>query len=192
MEVPTSSTLAETKEIDTAWHWLVACAAGMLVLGAVAMSSLMLAAQVYLVLTGWLLVIGGVLQIAGAVVFRRFGGFGLNLVFGALIILLGVLCIGTPVTAGSVLGLLLVLGLMLDAVLEGAYAILRRPTGWIWPVLIALFHVVLGVYLLLNPSILVMLLGLLVGVNLLIRGVLLLLVALEMRALASNDRTKPI
>ncbi|MBC8160159.1 MAG: DUF308 domain-containing protein, partial [Roseiflexaceae bacterium] len=77
-----------------------------------------------------------------------------------------------------------VLGFIADAVFEGVYALIRRPPGWIWLVLLALLSVVLGVFIIANPSLLLLLIELLVGISLVVRGVLLLLLALEARALS--------
>lgn len=164
--------------------WLLALAALLIVLGLFAMSALSFSACVFIVVLGWLLIGGGVLQIASAFLYRSFGGFGVEIFFGALSIALGAVLVAAPVTTGSLIALLVVIGLIADAVLEAVRALLARRPGWIWPVLIALVAVGLGVAILFRPTLLLVLLGFLVGVSLLVRGVILLLAALELRQLA--------
>lgn len=166
------------------WVWMLAMAVLLIALGLVAMSAMAFSARAFVVVLGWLLVAAGALQIGGAFLYRGFGGFGAELFFGALSAILGLFMIISPVAAGSLIALLIVGGLILDAVLEGARAALTRYPGWIWPLLIALLAAGLGVAIILNPSLLLPLLGFLVGVNLAVRGVTLLLAALAVRKLS--------
>jgi uncharacterized membrane protein HdeD (DUF308 family) len=184
MKFSSTSSIAKPQRPSRDWIWILAVAILLIALGLVAMSSLFISAIAYVVVIGWLQIGGSILQIGGAFLFRNFGGFGAELFFGFLGLVLGVILISMPVVAGTLIALLLVIGLMLDAVLGGAWALVNRRPGWIWPLLIALASLILGLVIILNPALLLALLGLLVGVSLLIRGVIGLLIALEIRKIS--------
>jgi uncharacterized membrane protein HdeD (DUF308 family) len=137
MELP-STPAGSSAAAGRAWVWMAALAAALIVLGLVAMSAMALGAKLFVVALGWLLVGAGVLQVGGAFLYRGFGGLGAEIIFGLLAVLLGVILIRTPALAGGLLALVIVAGLIADAVLEGVRAAITRRDGWIWPVLIAL------------------------------------------------------
>ena len=183
MQSPSTPSIARSPSSNRAWVWILALAVLLILLGVLAMSSLSFAAKVYVIASGWMLIIGGVLQMYGAFLFRGFGGLRVHIFLGLLIAVLGVVLIWAPVTVDSLFALLIVIGLLADAVLEAISAVVLRSPGWIWPVLIGAFSLVVGLIIILNPSLLLALLGLMVGISLLMRGVVLLLVALDARKL---------
>lgn len=176
-------TVAESRESGRAWVWMLVLAGLLILLGLAAMAAPALGARAFVALLGWLLVAGGVLQIAGALLFRGFGGFGAEVFLGALGVVLGAALLVAPVTTGSLIALLIVLGLIVDALLEAYWAIRVRRPGWVWPALIAALSLVLGLAIVVTPSLLLPLLGFLVGVSLVVRGVILLLAAIAVRKL---------
>lgn len=183
IELPSTPPIARPEGASRAWLWMSALASLLIVLGLVAMSSLFVSAIAFVLVLGWLLVIAGVLQLGGAFLFRGFTGFGAELFFGLLTVVLGVVLLRAPVLGGGLLALLIVGGLILELVAGGLWSVRTRHAGWIWPALLALVGVVAGVVILLNPALLLLLLGFTVGVNLLVRGVALLLTAVELRKL---------
>src|SRR5690606_5331987 len=124
--------------------------------------------------------------IAGGLLFRRFGIHRAEILFGLLSVVLGIVLLRAPVVSGSLIGLVVVGGLILDAVSGGLLALQERHPGWRWLLLIGLIGLAFGVSILLNPRLLLAALGFLVGINLLMHGTVLLLAALEVRRLASN------
>jgi uncharacterized membrane protein HdeD (DUF308 family) len=184
MELPSTPQIAQPEGANRVWMWMFALASLLIVLGLVAMSSLLVSALTFVLVVGWLLIIGGVLQLGDALLFRGFGGFAVELFFGLLSIGLGAILLWAPVTTGSVIALLIVGGLIADALLGGLQALRTRHGGWFWPVLIALISLVVGVAIMFNPSLLLLMLGFLVGIHLLMHGVVLLLTALEVRKLS--------
>jgi uncharacterized membrane protein HdeD (DUF308 family) len=184
MELPSTPLDSRPTAPKRAWVWMAVLAATLIVLGLVAMSALAFGAKLLIVVLGWLLIGAGALQIGGAFFYHGFGGLGAEILFGLLGIVLGVVLISNPALAGGLLALVIVAGLIADAVLEGVRAATARRQGWIWPVLIALLAAALGIAIMINPGLLLALLGFLVGVNLLVRGVTMLLAALEVRKLS--------
>lgn len=153
-----------------------------LLLGLAATSALAFSGAFLVLVLGWLAISGGIVQIISAFAFRSFGGFFAEIFFGLLTIALGLTMISAPVLVGSLIALVVVVGFMTDALLGGVRAIMQRRKGWLMVVLINLLMIILGAIILLNPALLITLLGLLVGANLFVRGVVLLLSALDVRA----------
>ncbi len=179
--IPSNSTPASS---GRAWVIMLVIASLLLIGGLIAIGAMSFGGRAFVLVLGWLLIGSGVVQIVGALLFRGAGGIGAEIFFGLLSMVLGVLMISFPVLTGSLIALVIVGGLILDAALEGLRAGLSRRPGWIWPVLIALVALGLGAAILFMPRLLLPLLGLLVGVHLVVRGVIMLLAALELRKIA--------
>ena len=75
MKFSSTSSIAKPQRPSRDWIWILAVAILLIVLGLVAMSSLFISAIAYVVVIGWLLIGGSVVQIGGAFLFRNFGGF---------------------------------------------------------------------------------------------------------------------
>jgi uncharacterized membrane protein HdeD (DUF308 family) len=182
--LPTTSSAAEQTQAGRLWIWMAISGAVMIALGLAAGSALTYTGTLLVLVLGWLAIGGGVVQIVGAFLFRGLSGFVAEIFFGVVSIALGIVLISAPVIVGSLIALIIVLGFLADAALAGIRAVTQRRSGWLMVVLIALLSVLLGVIILLNPTLLLPLLGLMVGANLFVRGVVLLLAALEVRSLS--------
>jgi uncharacterized membrane protein HdeD (DUF308 family) len=182
--LPTTSSAAEQTQAGRLWIWMAISGAMMIALGLAAGSALTYTGTLLVLVLGWLAIGGGVVQIVGAFLFRGLSGFVAEIFFGVVSIALGIVLISAPVIVGSLIALIIVLGFLADAALAGIRAVTQRRSGWLMVVLIALLSVLLGVIILLNPTLLLPLLGLMVGANLFVRGVVLLLAALEVRSLS--------
>jgi uncharacterized membrane protein HdeD (DUF308 family) len=166
------------------WIWMLVSGIVLIVLGLIATGALALSGAFFVVLLGWLAIGGGVVQIIGAFAFGRFSGFTAEIFFGILSIVLGIVMLNSPVIVGSLLALVIVIGFLADALLGGIRAVIQRPSGWVMVSLIALLSSILAAFILFNPSLLISLLGLIVGANLIVRGIVLALAALEVRSLS--------
>jgi uncharacterized membrane protein HdeD (DUF308 family) len=182
--LPTTSSAAEQAQAGRLWIWMAISGAVMIALGLAAGSALTYTGTLLVLVLGWLAIGGGLIQIIGAFLFRGLSGFFAEIFFGVVSIALGIVLISAPVIVGSLIALIVVLGFLADAALAGIRAVTQRRSGWLMIVLIALLSVLLGVIILLNPTLLLPLLGLMVGANLFVRGVVLLLAALEVRSLS--------
>ncbi len=181
-------TVAEQRrQAGTMWIWMLSSGILMIILGLIATSALALSGAFFVLVLGWLAIGGGVVQILGAFAFRNFSGFTAEIFFGIISIMLGIVMLSSPVIVGSLLALIIVGGFMFDAVLSGMRAFMQRHPGWIMVLLIALLSIVLGIVILFNPTLLLALLGLIVGANLFVRGVVLMLAALEVRSLSRRS-----
>lgn len=170
------------------WIWMLAGGIVLIALGLLATGALALSGALFIRLLGWLAVGAGVVQIVGAFIFRNQSAFTAEIFFGIISALLGLLLLLAPVFVGSLVALFIVVGFMADAVLSGVRAFVQRHPGWLMVLLIAALSVVLGAVILFNPTLLIALLGLIVGANLVVRGIVLTLAALEVRSLSRRTR----
>jgi uncharacterized membrane protein HdeD (DUF308 family) len=182
--LPSTVNAEQRRQAGRVWIWMLVSSILLIVLGLIATSALALSGAFFVVLLGWLAIGGGVIQIVGAFLFRNFSGFTAEIFLGVISIVLGLVMLNAPVLVGSLIALILVIGFIADAVLSGLHAFVLRHPGWVMALLIALLSIALGVVIILNPSLLLSLLGLLVAANLFVRGVVLFLAALEVRSLS--------
>ena len=130
----TCSEVAETVRRRSMWMEILG---GLLiVLGIIALSSLVIASLATTFLIGGLLIVAGIAQTAAAVAFwrRRSGSFILGIILGTLCILAGLLCIGRP--AAGLQALTLILGAYFVASGSARFLINMRERfpGWSWGV----------------------------------------------------------
>ena len=98
-------------------------------------------------------------------------GFGLSLVFGILMIILGLVAIARPLFAGIATNFFLGWVLLLGGINQSIYAIQTRKEGqFIWKLLIGIFYVVAGVVPLIYPLEGLLSLTLIVGLGILSSG----------------------
>src|SRR4051812_14756325 len=94
------------------WLWFVLLGVALLVVGFIALGSLVLASLATAVAIGALLLAGGIAEVVGAFWGRGWGGIFLHLLSGVLSIIVGVLFLRAPVDAVLTLTLLAVCLLM--------------------------------------------------------------------------------
>jgi uncharacterized membrane protein HdeD (DUF308 family) len=181
MNVSSGPSAADKQKAPQGWLWLAALASLLIVLGLLAINAPLLGARIFVLALGWLLIGGGALQLVGAWLMRPWIGWQAELAFGLLSIALGLLLLWAPVLVGGLVALLVVGGLIVDAMLVALRAVRAQQSGWLWPTLLALLGVALGIAVIFNPTLLVGLLGLIVGISLVVRGVVLLLIAVAAR-----------
>jgi uncharacterized membrane protein HdeD (DUF308 family) len=177
----------QTRTIDSSsnpWGWLLAFGILLIIAGVVALSSWVFAAVATSLVLGWLLIAGGAFQLIGAFMYRQYGGFWAELLFGALTALAGLLLVIWPVGGASVMAFVVV-GLLLLKGLGGAVgAVLNRGPGWVLQLVLAVLLVLAAVLLFMNQGAALAFIGLLVGLSLLMRGVWWVFVALDMRKMS--------
>jgi len=170
------------------WAWLLALGIILSALGIVAIGAPVVTSLVTALFVGWLLLIGGLVQIVHAFKARRWGGFFLALLAAVLYLVVGALLISFPVP--GVLALTLLLGLFF--LLQGAFEIsfsfaLHDLPGWGWLLASGLISLVIAFLILANwPSVAAWAIGLLVGVGLLWGGLARILIALSARRVARH------
>lgn len=129
------------------WGWFAALGVALLILGIIALGSLVVASLATAIAIGALLLIGGAAEAVGAFWVRAWSGFFLHLLSGVLSIVVGVLFLAAPVNALLALTLLLAVLLLVGGIFNIVAALSYRFTGWGWLLARGVIDVVLGLLL---------------------------------------------
>jgi uncharacterized membrane protein HdeD (DUF308 family) len=166
------------------WFWFVLLGIALVVLGIIALGSVVIASLAAAVAIGTLLLLGGVAETLGAFWCRGWSGFFLHLLSGVLSIVIGVLFLRAPVGALLALTLLLASFLMVGGIFKIVAALSYRFAAWGWPLLSGIIDLILGVMIWLEwPASALWVIGLFVGINLVFRGINWIGLGLSLRAL---------
>jgi uncharacterized membrane protein HdeD (DUF308 family) len=166
------------------WFWFVLLGIALVVLGTIALGSVVIASLAAAVVIGTLLLLSGVAEVVGAFWCRCWSGFFLELLSGVLSIVIGVLFLRAPVDALLALTLLLACFLMVGGIFKIVAALSYRFAAWGWALAGGIIDVILGVLIWQQwPASALWVIGLFVGINLLFRGFNWIALGLSLRAL---------
>ncbi len=166
------------------WGSVVAAGAVMVLLGLLAIAFADAAGHALLTLIGWLLIIGGGLQLAVAFRTRRWRGGSMGLLVPGLRVAVGILFLFAPGAWAASIALLLALFFLVDGAFRVLMALAARPApGWGSILLGGCAALLLGLLILSEwPGNSAWVLGLLFGVHLLLDGWATLMLATAARA----------
>jgi uncharacterized membrane protein HdeD (DUF308 family) len=166
------------------WFWFVLLGIVLVVLGIIALGSVVIASLAAAVAIGTLLLLGGVAETVGAFWCRGWSGFFLHLLSGVLSIVIGVLFLSRPGAALLALTLLLASFLMVGGIFKIVAALSYRFAAWGWPLLSGIIDLILGVLIWQEwPESALWVIGLFVGINLVFRGINWIGLGLALQAL---------
>ena len=97
------------------WGWALALGIALIILGMIALGAAVATTVASVLLFGWLLIIGGALEVAHGFVRRAWSGFFLDVLTGVLYLVVGFMFIRNPVEAAATLTLMLALALTSSA-----------------------------------------------------------------------------
>lgn len=128
-----------------------------------------IAAKIFL---GWLLLVGGLVQIIHAFSARGWSEFFLDLLMGLLFLIGGAWLAFFPLTGIVTLTIFLAAMFVVQGVIEIAMALrMRSHKGWVWMLLAGIVALAVGFLILAQlPSSATWAIGLLVGINLIMTG----------------------
>jgi uncharacterized membrane protein HdeD (DUF308 family) len=153
------------------WLWFVILGIAMVVLGVVALGSVVIASLATALVIGILLLLGGLGETIGAFWCRGWSGFFAHLLSGVLSIVIGLLFLKAPVNALLALTLLVACFLMVEGVFNIVAALSYRFAAWGWLLVGGIIDVILGVLIWQEwPASALWVIGLFVGINLIFRG----------------------
>ena len=153
------------------WFWFVILGVSLVVLGTVALGSVVIASLAAATAIGVLLLLGGVAEAVGAFWCRGWSGFFLELLSGVLSIVVGLLFLRAPADALAALTLLLACFLMVGGFFKIVTALVYRFAAWGWSLAGGIIDVILGQMIWQQwPASGLWVIGLFVGINLLFRG----------------------
>ena len=153
------------------WFWFVLLGVALMIIGFVALGSVVIATLATAVAIGVILLVSGVAEVIGALWSRGWSAFLLHVLSGVLSIVVGVLFLRAPVDAVLALTLLLAGLLMVGGVFKIVASLSYRFSGWGWPLAGGIIDLILGMMILAGwPESSLWVIGLFVGISLLFRG----------------------
>ena len=176
----------ELRAIRGEWTWLVVLGVSLIVLGTTLLGSPVIATLATVTTLGVLILLGGGAEIVGPFWCREWSGFFLALLSGGLEVVLGLMLLGNPIQGGITLTILLASFLFVGGIFKVAAAIAHRFDGWGWLLLSGAIDLVLGVMIWRElPMSGLTIIGVLVGISLIFRGISWLMVGFALKRLPS-------
>jgi uncharacterized membrane protein HdeD (DUF308 family) len=156
----------------------------LIVLGSVAIGSVVIASLASAMAIGVLILLGGIAETIGAFWCRAWSGFFLHLLAGVLSIVVGCLFLRAPVNALLALTLLVACFLMVGGIFKIAAALSYRLGAWGWVLASGIIDLILGIMIWHDwPASGLWVIGLFLGINLVFRGINWIALGLGLRAL---------
>ncbi len=163
----------------------------MIVLGIIAISMPVVITLGGVLYFGILLLIDGAWQVVSAFTTRH-GGLFFHLLLGFLDAIVGILLLSHPEVGALAITALLAVLFLVGGLLRAALAAGLHYPGWGWSVVSGLIGAVLGIYILVNwQEMGPVLIGLLIGIDLLFRGWAWLFSSFALRGLPAGAEDKP-
>jgi uncharacterized membrane protein HdeD (DUF308 family) len=183
---PSPSRSLGLQALQFKWGWIVALGVVYLIVGLVALVSIVTATAAGVLLVGIMMVIAGIAEVFSAFQIRTWGKFTLWLLLGALYIFAGVTTFQNPVLAAVLLTFLLGLALVASGGMRLILAFgMKESTPWILVAVSGAITLLLGLVILARwPVSSVYVLGLFLGIDLVIAGASWIGIGLDLRARA--------
>jgi uncharacterized membrane protein HdeD (DUF308 family) len=165
------------------WGWVVALGAVYLITGLVALGSVVLATVASVLVVGVMMIIAGIAEVINAFQLKTWGRFLLWALLGVLYIVAGFVAFENPVLAAVVLTLMLGASLVASGIMRIFLAFsMKRETPWSWVAVSGLITLLLGLLILARwPINSVYILGLFLGIDLIIAGVVWIGIGIGLR-----------
>jgi uncharacterized membrane protein HdeD (DUF308 family) len=172
----------ELQAIRGKWGWLVGLGIALIVLATIMLGFPVVATLATVTVLGSLILIGGVTEAIGAFWCREWSGFFLALLSGTLGIVVGLMLLVNPIQGGVTLTILLASFLFVGGIFRTTAALTHRFEGWGWLLLSGVIDVALGVMIWRElPMSGLTIIGLLVGISTMFRGVSWLMLGFTLR-----------
>ena len=144
----------------------------MVIAGLVAFAFPLLSSMALAVLLGWLLLIAGIVQIITIIGATQVPHFWPQLISAALSAVIGFLFVRNPGTAVSTMALLMIVFFIVEGASKIVFSLSIRPLqNWVWVLLSGILGLLIGGYLLTNPALSLVIMGFLIGMQLVGEGV---------------------
>ncbi|MGE3409260.1 MAG: HdeD family acid-resistance protein [Pirellulales bacterium] len=174
-------------EFRRRWPWFFGLGLLLFVLGLIAIGAAATVTLVTMLFFGCLIIVGGLFQIASAIVFRRWGGYVVDLIVGILSLVVGILIVTHPEGTAAALTLLIAMFLIFGGTFRIAVALTNRLHHWGWLLLHGLINLALGLMIWRQwPVSGLWIIGLFMGIDLVFNGWTLMMLGLVARKLPSE------
>src|SRR5262245_13064890 len=122
--------LPGAEELRRSWGWFLGLGIGLIILGVIAIGSAFFMTIASVWLFGWLLIIGGVMEVVHAFWHKRWAGFFLDLLTGVLYVVAGGMMVNNPQESALLLTLLIAMFLVFEGVFRIVGAVAVRYLEW--------------------------------------------------------------
>jgi uncharacterized membrane protein HdeD (DUF308 family) len=161
----------ELRVLGKVWLPILMLGIAMIVLGTLAIMASFVATLTITITFGILLAVAGVVQIATSLWVGQWRGFLLQLLLGILYLIAGCVMIKHPLRAAAGITIILAVAYMVGGLMRIAFAVTHHTTGRAWILVNGIITLVLGIAIWWEwPSDSLMVIGLLVGIDLLFHG----------------------
>jgi uncharacterized membrane protein HdeD (DUF308 family) len=164
---------SDTAPLRAKWGWIVALGVVYLVVGFIALGSVVTATVASVFVVGVMMIIAGIAEVFSAFQIKNWGRFLLWVLLGALYIVAGFVTFENPLLAAAVLTLILGASLVASGIVRIILAFsMKRETPWVLVLLSAVITLLLGLLILAHwPVSSLYILGLFLGIDLIMAGV---------------------
>ncbi len=176
------------------WGWLMALGILMILLGVIAIGAPLVAALAVDFLVGWLLVIGGLAHLIDSFRSHKWGGFLLELLTGALFLVIGILLLVHPLRGVLTLTMLLGLFFLIEGLFKIVLAVeMRKIWSWGWLLVSGILALIIGLLIWRQwPSSAAWAIGLLLGIDLIFGGWSMIILSLAAKIPAPKPMESPV
>jgi uncharacterized membrane protein HdeD (DUF308 family) len=163
--------LTGADELRRHWGWYLALGIVLIVLGTIAIGSTFVMTIASVFFFGWLLLIAGVMEVIHAFWHKRWAGFFLDLLTGALYVVAGWMMVTNPKESALLLTLIIAMFLVFEGVFRIVAALTARYPHWGWVMLNGAISLLLGIMIWRQwPYSGLWVIGLFVGIEMLFNG----------------------
>src|SRR5215471_16710896 len=176
--------LTGSEELRRYWGWYLALGIVLIVLGTIAIGSTFVMTIASVFFFGWLLIIGGIMEVIHAFWHKRWAGFFLDLLTGILYVVAGWMMVTNPAESALLLTLLIAMFLVFEGVFRIVAALAVRYPHWGAVLLNGVISLVLGMLIWRRwPVSGLWVIGLFVGIEMLLNGWSLVMLSMTGRNL---------
>lgn len=162
----------ELAPLRAKWGWILALGIIYLIVGIIALGSVVMATAASVLIVGVMMVIAGVAEVINAFQNKGWGKFLIWLLLGALYVIAGFLAFQNPLLTAAVLTLILGIALVISGIMRVILAFsMKEGTPWIWVLISGVVTLLLGLMIFSHwPVSSLYVLGMFLGVDLVIAG----------------------
>ena len=172
------------------WGWFVGIGIALIVLGLIALFYAAGTTMVSMMVIGWLLIVGGVIDGVHAFGEQTWSGFFIDLFTGVLYLVAGFILVANPAASAVGLTLVIAMFLIVSGIFRGIAALAIRPLHWGWLLMHAIISLVLGILIWQNwPVSGLLAIGLFVGIEIIANGVTMVMLGSMARKLPADTAT---
>jgi uncharacterized membrane protein HdeD (DUF308 family) len=181
---PSPTRSSGLQSLRAKWGWIVALGVVYVIVGLVALGSVVTATIASVLVVGIMMVVAGIAEVINAFQVRTWGKFAFWLLLGGLYIVAGIVTFQNPLLAAVLLTFLLGVALVVSGGMRLFLAFsMKESTPWIWVVVSGAITLILGLVILTRwPVSSVYVLGLFLGIDLVIAGAGWIGIGLDLRA----------